>query len=213
MAHQKYQNLEEKQSLVLKGKFGKSDATGPFKSLKAENIRAELKSRGVDAHGNKKELQERLTDLMRGTRRVPALLFGSQKHSLDALNLQDYEVLFLEPLHTCLNHIANILTELPIHMTDVDALLLCQEITTLALKKDKLLATYYRSAILKVTIALSNKNLLTEDEKDILLLFCEMMGIYYETMGKEAPDQCYAFIISHLDMVKESRSCSPHQRN
>ena len=158
MAHQKYQNLEEKQSLVLKGKFGKSDATGPFKSLKAENIRAELKSRGVDAHGNKKELQERLTDLMRGTSRVPGLLFGSQKHSLDALNLQDYEVLFLEPLHTCLNHIANILTELPIHMTDVDALLLCQEITTLALKKDKLLATDYRRAILKVTIALSNKN-------------------------------------------------------
>ena len=83
MAHQKYQNREEKQSLVLKGKFGKSDATGPFKSLKVENNRAELKSRRVDAHGNKKELQERLTDLLRGTSRVPALLFGSQKQSLD----------------------------------------------------------------------------------------------------------------------------------
>ena len=187
MAHQKYQNLEEKQSLVLKGKFGKSDATGPFKSLKVENIRAELKSRGVDAHGNKKELQERLTDLLRGTSRVPALLFGSQKQSLDELNLQDYEVLFFEPLHTCLNHIANILTELPLHMTDVDALLLFKEITTLALKKDKLRATDYRRAILKVTIALSMKNLLTEDEKDILLLFSEMMGIYYENDGKRSP--------------------------
>ena len=40
MAHQKYQNLEEKQSLVLKGKFGKSDVTGPFKSLKVANIMA-----------------------------------------------------------------------------------------------------------------------------------------------------------------------------
>ena len=114
--------------------------------------------------------------------------------------------------HTCLNHIANILTELPLHMTDVDALLLFKEITTLALKKDKLRATDYRRAILKVTIALSKKNLLTEDKKDILILFCEMMGIYYENDGK-APDQCYAFIISHLDMVKPSRSCSPHQRN
>ena len=100
MAHQKYQNLEEKQRLALKRKFGKSDATGPFKSLKVENIRAELKSTGVDAHGNKKELQERLTDLLRGTSRVPALLFGSQKQSLDKLNLQDYEVVFFEPLHT-----------------------------------------------------------------------------------------------------------------
>jgi len=63
-------------------------------------------------------------------------------------------------------------------MTDVDALLLFKEITTLALKKDKLRATDCRRAILKVTIALSKKNLLTEDKKDILLLFCEMMGIY-----------------------------------
>ena len=72
-------------------------------------------------------------------------------------------------------------------MTDVDALLLFKEITTLALKKDKLRATDYRRAILKVTIALSNKNLLTEDEKDILLHFCEMMGIYYENDGKKSP--------------------------
>ena len=72
-------------------------------------------------------------------------------------------------------------------MTDVDALLLFKEITTLALKKDKLRATDYRRAIFKVTIALSKKNLLTEDEKDILLLFCEMMGIYYENNGKRSP--------------------------
>ena len=45
MAYQKYQTLEEKQSLVLKGKFGKSDSTGPFKSLKVDDTRAELKSR------------------------------------------------------------------------------------------------------------------------------------------------------------------------
>lgn len=115
------------------------------------------------------------------------MLFGSQKQSLDKLNLQDYEVVLFEPLHTCLNHIANILTELPLHMTDVDFLLLFKEITTLALKKDKLRATDYRRAILKVTIALSNKNLLTEDEKDILLFFCDMMGIYYESDRKRRP--------------------------
>lgn len=85
------------------------------------------------------------------------------------------------------SHIANILTELPLHMTDVDFLLLFKEITTLTLKKDKLRATDYRRAILKVTIALSNRNLLTEDEKDSLLLFCDMMGIYYENDRKRSP--------------------------
>lgn len=72
-------------------------------------------------------------------------------------------------------------------MADVDALLLFKEITTLALKKDKLRATDYRRAMLKVSIALANKNLLQEDEKDIFLLFCEMMGIYYENEEKRSP--------------------------
>ena len=186
MAHHKYQNLEKKPSLVLKGKFGRSDATGPFKFLEGENIRAELTSRGVDTHSNKKELQERLTDL-RGTSRVPSLLFRSQKQQLDELNLQDYEVLSFETFHIFLNHLAKILTELPLHMTDVDARLLFKEITNLALKKDKLRATDYRWAILKVTIALSYRNLPTEDEKDILLLTVRWWAFFMKMMGKEAP--------------------------
>ena len=121
--------------MILKGTFGKSEVTGPFKSLKVEQIRQELKSRGVDSTGNKKEVQERLTDLLRGASRVPALLFGSEKYSLAELNLQEYKVLFFKPLHVCLNHIANILTELPLHMTDVDALPLFKEITMIALKR------------------------------------------------------------------------------
>ena len=38
MAFLKYRTLEEKQNLILKGTFGKSDATCPFKSLKVEQI-------------------------------------------------------------------------------------------------------------------------------------------------------------------------------
>ena len=89
--------------------------------------------------------------------------------------------------HVCLNQIANILTELPLHMTDVDALLLFKEITMLALKKEKLHATYYRRAMLKVTIALANKNLLQNNQREILLLFCEMMGMYYENDERRSP--------------------------
>ena len=52
MAYQQYRNLEEKQTLVLEGKFGKSDAACPFKSLKVDQLREELTSRGVDTSGN-----------------------------------------------------------------------------------------------------------------------------------------------------------------
>ena len=54
MAYQKKQSLEERRGLVLKGKFGKSDVTAPFKSRKGDT-REELKSR-VDAQGSKKVL-------------------------------------------------------------------------------------------------------------------------------------------------------------
>lgn len=58
--------VKEKQGLVLKGKFGKFDATALFKSLKADDIRAGLNSRIVHTHGSKKVLQERLTDYREG---------------------------------------------------------------------------------------------------------------------------------------------------
>ena len=41
--------------------------------------------------------------------------------------------------------------------------------------------------MLKVAVALAKKNLLQEDEKDMLLLFCEMMGICCENEGKRSP--------------------------
>jgi len=57
-------------------------------------------------------------------------------------------------------------------MTDVDALLL---FITLALKKEKICAIEYHCnrAILMVTIALANKNLLKSDEREIHVFFCE----------------------------------------
>ena len=62
----------------------------------------------------------------------------------------------MEPLPVCLNQMANIPTELPLHMTDVEA----QEFTILGLKKETLHPTDYRQAMLNITIALANKNLL-----------------------------------------------------
>lgn len=62
-------------------------------------------------------------------------------------------------------------------MTDVDVLLLFKKIITLALKKDKLQASDYRRARLKVSVALANKNLLQEYEKDLLLLCFEIKFI------------------------------------
>ena len=139
-----------------------------------------------------------------GASRVPALLFGLENYFLAELNLQEYQVLFFEPLHVCLNHLATMLTELPLHMTDVDALLLFKEITMLALKREKLRPTDFRQAMLKVTIALANKNPLQNNEREILL-FCEMMGMYYENDERGSPRsvlQLYNISFKHAQAIQ-----------
>lgn len=139
-SHRKYHTLEEQQNLVLAGPEGRKGGLYPFKNLKVEQIRKELHERGKDGSGKKQELQERLTDILGGTTRVPALLYGDIPFSLKDLHLEHYEVLFFEPLYCCLNHIAHVLDELPHHITDVDVLVTLKETLCITLKKDKLAA-------------------------------------------------------------------------
>jgi hypothetical protein len=77
---------------------------------------------------------------------VPAIPFGTNS-TLSELNLKDYEVLFFEPLHCCLNHIAHIIQELPHHITNVNILVILKHTITLSLNKDKLRCTDYRKAL------------------------------------------------------------------
>lgn len=138
MSHRKYKTLEEKQKLVLGGPEGKKGGLHPFKNLKVEQLRGELRARDEDDSSSKPQLQERLAELLGGTTRVPALLYGDTQLTLEELNLDQYEVLFFEPLHCCLNHIAHVLEELPHHITDVDTLVTLKETLSIALRKDKL---------------------------------------------------------------------------
>lgn len=188
MAYRSYKSLKEKQALVLNGTFGKEcTKLYPFKDLKVKELKTELRARKISSEGQRPELKERLTEVLGGTVRLPALLFGEDGLSLSDLHLDDYEVLFFEPLHVCLNHIATILKELPQHITDPDTLLLLKETLLLTLNKEKLRATDYRKALLKITIQLAH--LLDDDEKMLLLSFCEMQGIYYEADEKRCPRQ------------------------
>lgn len=76
---------------------------------------------------------------------------------------------------------------MPHHITNVDCLVAFKEVISLTLNKEKLRATDYRKALLKLVITLTDKNLLDEDEKNMLLLFSEMMGVYYQNDDKRTP--------------------------
>ena len=86
------------------------------------------------------------------------MLYGESPLSLGEINLNQYEVLFFEPLHCYLNHISYVLEELPHHITDVDTLVTLKEALSIALKKDKFRCNNYFRVLLQVTILLSGKS-------------------------------------------------------
>lgn len=132
----KYKTLDEKQKLLKAGPAGKKDIPHPYKNLKVAELRDELQARGMENTGKKEELQKDLFEVLGGTVRLPALLTNNK--SIEELNLQKYEVLYFEALHCSMNHIKNILQELPHHITDLDTLIKLKEILSIQFAKEKL---------------------------------------------------------------------------
>ena len=62
---------------------------------------------------------------------------GMRSVIVEGLNLQSYEVLYFEALHCSMNHIKNILEEIPHHISDNDTLIKLKEILAVQLNKEK----------------------------------------------------------------------------
>ncbi|EDO31463.1 predicted protein [Nematostella vectensis] len=69
-----YLTLKESQDLILAGTAGQGETHHPYKNLKADHLKKEMRSRGLSEEGKKEEIQERLTETLRGKTRLPALL-------------------------------------------------------------------------------------------------------------------------------------------
>ena len=91
----------------------KQSSINPFKSLKIDQINKELGDcgliRGVlDVKKTKAELERILKSHLAGTSRAHALCFNNNMKNMEDLNLQNYEVSPIEPLHDTKGHIKNV---------------------------------------------------------------------------------------------------------
>lgn len=126
-----------------------------------------------------------LNEELEGTTRIPALLFGDESITLQSINLQSYEVLYFEALHCSMNHIKNILEELPHHITDIDTLIKLKEILSVQLNKEKKRGVDYRKTLIYLTIALFE--IVTRDVRALLATLCEMVEVFYAQDRKRCP--------------------------
>ena len=180
-----YRTLEERKSLVLAGKFGKLKKVDPFKGLKKAEVISELKARKEGISGCKKDLDLRLQEILCGATNVPPLL--SENHTVEDLNLQAYEVLSFEPLHDTMNHISNVIKELPHHITDPKVLITIKQVVSVIFDKEKVRGTDYRRALLKLTAAILGD--VSQEVQDLLLSFIEMTKVFYAHDDERCPRQ------------------------
>jgi len=159
----------------------------PYKNLKVNEIKAELRARGRSDIGKKTELEKELSEMLGGTTRLPALLHPNNDFdvNLKSLNLENYEVLCFEALHCSMNHIKNILQELTHHITDIDTLIKLKEILSVQFSKEKMRGVDYRKTLIFVTIALYP--IANREVKLLIVTLCEMIEIFYSQDEKRSP--------------------------
>ena len=157
-------SLAFRQKEVLKGKFGKMNSlkkqTNPFENLTAEEMKQELMSRDIDISHlkvTKKELGVTLKKSLKGIKRVPALLMQDPIKDLQELQLGNYEIAMLEPMHDIANHIENILEELPHHLKEPHKSTFVMQYSVLKAEKERKRCCDWRRILLFLTHSLYHK--------------------------------------------------------
>lgn len=159
----------------------------PFKDMTVSELKIECAARGldVDERLKKKELQQNLKDHLRGVQRVPALLINEQDKSLKDINLDMYEVLPTEPLHNVKEHIANVVSEITHHLTDVEKVAFQQMLELVSGTKDQLRGSDYRE--MAIVLAKQLREIVSDKVQILLDTMTEISSILYAKLEERCP--------------------------
>ena len=199
--------LSQLQSLATGGTFGRQAGTvRPFHNLKVNELRRELRARGVHFEKGtlKDDLQLKLDGILRGVTQVSALLLTDPTQPLSSLCLDHYEVVASEPLHDLKGHIVNIITELPYILPPGDTATKCTHLMECCLSKEKSCADLRRVAI---QIYLLLKDLDCSSKVVLLLQTVIKMGeICYSLDDRRSPRQVlqmYNICWLHMELCRD----------
>lgn len=203
-------SLQDRQDKVLSGSVAKRKSlqqkAKPLQDLTKRELEEELGSRHIYSGKKKMELQSLLTEEMCGMQRVPALLFNTPLASLQHLGLDDYEILPAEPLHDIGNHINNVFTELPYHLSPEESKVLQESIETCLASKESKRTVDYRAALVKTTGYAHQSGIMSDKVLGLLDSLVEIQRILYLPDEKRSPSIILRFcnqVWYHSIILKE----------
>ena len=195
--------LEERRKKVLAGPAGRERRNGgvsPFQQMTKDDLIKECRGRNLPTDGLlKPSLYSQLREELKGIQRVPALCFPSQTSSLQDLNLAQYEVVPVEPLHDLKEHINNFLKELPKHLTNEEKCLFEEAVEAVISTKEKLRGSDYRLCCVVLALHLGNNCRLTI--RRLLYTLAELCELLYAPAEKRTSQfilQLHNVAFSHM---------------
>ena len=186
--HASLRSLEDRQTIVLGGHFGRSKRNGgirPFDKMLVSELKIELRSRGIEPTGLKKDMESDLREILGGVQRVPALLWREQRGSLTDMNLGSYEVIPGEALHDIKGHIHNLLQELKFHLKQEERKLFEDAYQAAIGDKDALRGSDLRLGLILITLSLHGK--VEPRITELLLLLAEISHLMYLPSKHRSP--------------------------
>lgn len=200
-------SLEERRRLIIKGDLWKKLETGetnPFQKLKKDELITELEHHEIWVDNEKKaELMDKLSTKLHGICRPAALMCDDPTKSANDISIQDYEVLFCEPLHDITNVVQNIIAELPFHVPKEIQKEFEQFSNTTIGDKNQIKGSDARLYAIKLAKFISTKYEESKIHEDFLFLvnsLVEIIQISYSNFKNRNPrqilrlyNQCFKF--------------------
>ena len=155
-------------------------------SLDKADVELDLHERGIRHPNNLKcsDLRQLLENEMKGTQRLPALLFDREEFNMKEIGMESYEVLPVEPLHTIKEHIKNLFQEIPRHLIKTERIVFERGLTVIFAENQLKRGCDYRKALVQLTLFVNDRI----DSKFSALLtgLCEIQEIFYSNQRSPA---------------------------
>lgn len=142
-----------------------------------------------DEKATKADLKQLVVDEVCGGHRVPALYFNEPFACAKHVQLDEYEILPVEPLHTIGGHIKNVYNEVQEHLEKKSKKVFQNLIISSFSGKEAKRCADYRLSLVQCTKAIEDQQMFSKELTELFTTLAEIQSILYMDEGRRTPKQ------------------------